>query len=30
VLRTIEEVWGLPYLGKSGEPGVDSLLDVWP
>src|SRR5919199_1024600 len=30
VLRTIEELWGLPYLGRSGEPAVDSLLDVWP
>jgi phosphatidylinositol-3-phosphatase len=30
VLRTIEDLWGLPYLGKSGEESVDSLLDVWP
>jgi phosphatidylinositol-3-phosphatase len=30
VLRTIEDLWGLPYLGKTGEVGVDSLLDVWP
>jgi phosphatidylinositol-3-phosphatase len=30
VLRTIEELWGLPYLGRTGEPSVDSLLDVWP
>jgi acid phosphatase len=30
VLRTIEELWDLPYLGRTGEPTVESLLDVWP
>ena len=29
VLRTIEEVWGLGYLGHTGDPGVASLLDIF-
>ena len=29
VLRTIEDLWGLDYLGHSGDPDVQPLLDVF-
>lgn len=29
LLRTIEDAWGLEYLGHSGDPGVRPLLDFF-
>jgi hypothetical protein len=29
LLRTIEDVWGLDYVGHSGDADVQPLLDVF-